>query len=150
METAFCMSVFALLLFSTSVNLSPNPELVFGLERGHDGFPFPEVSEVDSYVLSRVSKDGGRLLLVNSSQLQIPQPDGCNITYSNSQNSFEMTNLTMSQSGDYRVEGWQGENITGVIVYRLTVCAEGNEEPSVSNVTFDATVELCQSDSTPG
>ncbi|XP_041960323.1 uncharacterized protein LOC121718939 [Alosa sapidissima] len=52
----------------------------------------------------------------------------------------------MSQSGDYRAEGWRGGNMTEHRTFHLTVCAEGGEEESY--VAYDGSAVLCSLNST--
>lgn len=146
MDSAVSMlCVCALLsILVSGTHSNPDPQIVFGIEGEPVTFHFVHPPVVDYFLLFRVSADGGeKILLMCSRSEDAHHPEGqspdCGYSFDVGLRAFffRLNDVTASESGDYRVEGWTRRNKEHQRKFRLTVCAEGNEKPSCEQVTYD-------------
>lgn len=140
--------VLSLLLLISDANFQQDPQYIFRLEGEESSFFIKDMYEADYYLLYRRSTERD-LLLLNSSESYSPRP-GYSVKFVDDpgRSHFALEDLTVSQSGDYRVEGWTNSSSTDQRSFYLTICIRRSNTSVLKITSHGGSLDLCESNPT--
>lgn len=158
MTIAVCICVFILFLGINDAQLTLvqfwETQLIFELEGGLAEFQYstdnlmPLHCGMYGIQLVWVSEDGDHLVMNCRKMREYLENVYCECGVMNNSVLFAMKNLSVSQSGHYRIKFEILGTMNVAKNFYLIVGAEADQNVYVKNITSDSTVELCKLDST--
>ncbi|XP_041956848.1 uncharacterized protein LOC121715313 [Alosa sapidissima] len=133
----------SLMLFISGANFQQNPTYLFSTEGKECVFIIKDMDQADYYVLYWTSAEGD-LLLLNSSQTDFPQP-GYYISFFSHltlEPYFVLGNVAVSQSGDYRVDGWKDGSLVDQTFFCLAVCTRRSNISGFGSASQGGSLDL--------